>query len=121
MNTTDKEIEKLMHDLMRCSVPEPSPGLGNLIMERILKEAPIAPRPVMKVSLKFGLTMPVILISLIIYMVLFVGILFLLQSYQGGPGVMLSGLKEMLPYLLTVTAIAGSLVFFSTLDKILAW
>lgn len=121
MNTTDKDIEKLTRDLIRCSVPEPSPGLGNLIMERILKEAPIAPRPVMKVSLMFGLTIPVILIFLIIYMLLFMGFLFLLQSYPGGPGVMLSGLKEILPYLLTIMAIAGSLVFFSALDKILSW
>lgn len=119
MNTTDKDIEKLTHELLRCSMPEPSPGLANLIMKRIIKETPVVSKPVMKVSIESDLNLPVIIISVIVYLVLFAGALFLWQSQPERSGNILSGLKEAIPYLLIVVAIGGSLLFFSALDNVL--
>lgn len=121
MNTTDKDIDKLTHDLLRCNMPEPSPGLANLIMKRIMQEAPVTSGRVIKVSIESGLNLPVIFVSVIVYLVLFAGVLLLWQSQSGGSVSLLYGLKEVIPYLLTVAAIGGSFVFFSALDNVLFW
>lgn len=120
MKGNEKDINRLTHDLLKCGTPQPSPGLADLIMECILKEAPLPSHQVVKSSTKPGIHIQTIIIYVVIYMILVSGLLFLMQLSPGGIENTLSGLKEIVPYLLTVGAIGGSLIFFSALDRVLA-
>ena len=42
------------------------------------------------------------------------------QQPAGSVDHMLEGIKDKLPFIMTIAAIAGSLIFYSALDKVLA-
>ena len=111
MNTSDKDINRLTKKILKESMVEPSPELSMKIMDLIMHEEP----------LESGMPPFMIVGIIIVYLVVFAGLLMLIgQLPAGNVSHILSGLKEKLPYILTVAAIAGSLIFYSALDKILA-
>ena len=65
---------------------------------------------------------PFMIVGIIIaYLVVFAGVLMLLgQQPAGSVDHMLEGIKDKLPFIMTIAAIAGSLIFYSALDKVLA-
>lgn len=127
-NISDKELDKLTRSLLEEGLETPSPDLGLRIMDRIMQEAPLAvpetgemQQAVRKVKMKSSLNPFAILGFLILYLVVG-GLLFVLLTRQpGGASHALDGLKDKLPFILTMAAVVGSLVFYSTLDRILLW
>ena len=121
MNTSDKDIKRLTKKILKESMVEPSPELSMKIMDLIMQEEPLKVPEVKKVKLESGMPPFMIVGIIIVYLVVFAGLLMLIgQLPAGNVSHILSGLKEKLPYILTVAAIAGSLIFYSALDKILA-
>lgn len=121
MNTSDKDINRLTKKILKESMVEPSPELSMKIMDLIMQEEPLKVPEVKKVKLESGMPPFMIVGIIIVYLVAFAGLLMLIgQLPAGNVSHILSGLKEKLPYILTVAAIAGSLIFYSALDKILA-
>ena len=121
MNTSDKDINQLTKKILKESMVEPSPELSMKIMDLIMQEEPLKVPEVKKVKLESGMPPFMIVGIIIVYLVVFAGLLMLIgQLPAGNVSHILSGLKEKLPYILTVAAIAGSLIFYSALDKILA-
>ena len=121
MNTSDKDINRLTKKILKESMVEPSPELSMKIMDLIMQEEPLKVPEVKKVKLESGMPPFMIVGIIIVYLVVFAGLLMLIgQLPAGNVSHILSGLKEKLPYILTVAAIAGSLIFYSALDKILA-
>lgn len=121
MNTSDKDINRLTQKILKESMVEPSPELSMKIMDLIMQEEPLKVPEVKKVKLESGMPPFMIVGIIIVYLVAFAGLLMLIgQLSAGNVSHILSGLKEKLPYILTVAAIAGSLIFYSALDKILA-
>ena len=121
MNTSDKDINRLTKKILKESMVEPSPELSMKIMDLIMQEEPLKVPELKKVKLESGMPPFMIVGIIIVYLVAFAGLLMLIgQLPAGNVSHILSGLKEKLPYILTVAAIAGSLIFYSALDKILA-
>lgn len=121
MNTSDKDINRLTKKILKEGMVEPSPELSMRIMDLIMQEEPLKVPEVKKVKLESGMPPFMIVGIIIVYLVAFAGLLMLIgQLPAGNVSHILSGLKEKLPYILTVAAIAGSLIFYSVLDKILA-
>lgn len=121
MNTSDKDINRLTKKILKEGMVEPSPELSMKIMDLIMQEEPLKVPEVKKVKLESGMPPFMIVGIIIVYLVAFAGLLMLIgQLPAGNVSHILSGLKEKLPYILTVAAIAGSLIFYSALDKILA-
>lgn len=121
MNISDKDINRLTKKILKESMVEPSPELSMKIMDLIMQEEPLKVPEVKKVKLESGMPPFMIVGIIIVYLVAFAGLLMLIgQLPAGNVSHILSGLKEKLPYILTVAAIAGSLIFYSALDKILA-
>lgn len=137
MNPKEKEIERLTRDLLADGLPEPSPDLSLRIMDRIMQETPLAVSPqvqevipetspgtaksvVAKAPISSELPSYVVLGIFVVYMLLAVVVFAFVGQRQEVFGDMLSQIKEKLPYIMTVAAIGGSLIFYSTLDKILA-
>lgn len=120
MKTSDKDINRLTHNLLKEGMVEPSSDLSRLIMERIMQESPLEVPEVKKAKIRFDISPYMIFGILIAYLLLFVGIVLFLNQQPGSIENALHGIKEKLPYLLTLAAIAGSLIFYTTLDKILA-
>lgn len=121
MNTSDKDINRLTKKILKESMVEPSPELSMKIMDLIMQEEPLKVPEVKKVKLESGMPPFMIVGIIIVYLVAFAGLLMLIGQFPAGNvSHILSGLKEKLPYILTVAAIAGSLIFYSALDKILA-
>lgn len=121
MNTSDKDINRLTKKILKEGMVEPSPELSMKIMGLIMQEEPLKVPEVKKVQLKSGMPPFMIVGIIIVYLVAFAGLLMLVgQLPAGNVSHILGGLKETLPYILTVAVIAGSLIFYSALDKILA-
>lgn len=118
MNISDKDINRLTKKILKESMVEPSPELSMKIMDLIMQEEPLKVPEVKKVKLESGMPPFMIVGIIIVYLVAFAGLLMLIgQLPAGNVSHILSGLKEKLPYILTVAAIAGSLIFYSALDK----
>lgn len=120
MKTSDKDINRLTRTLLKEGLTEPSPDLSRLIMDRIMQEAPLEVPEVKKVRVRPGMSPFLILGIVIVYLVLAAGFILLMNQHSEDIGNTLNGIKEKLPYILTLAAIGGSLVFYSTLDKVLA-
>lgn len=121
MNTSDKDINRLTKKILKEGMVEPSPELSMKIMDLIMQEEPLKVPEVKKVKLESGMPPFMIVGIIIVYLVAFAGLLMLIgQLPAGNVSHILSDLKEKLPYILTVAAIVGSLIFYSALDKILA-
>ena len=100
---------------------EPSPDLSLKIMDLIMQEEPLKVPEVKKVKWHSGMSPFIIIGIIIVYLVAFAGLLMLVgRQAEGNVNHLLTGLKEKLPFILTVVAIVGSLIFYSTLDKVLA-
>lgn len=120
MNTSDKDINRLTKRLLKEGMVEPSPDLSMRIMDLIMQEEPLKVPEVKKVKYRSGMPPFTIVGIVIVYLVAFAGLLmFLSHQPAGSVNHALNGLKEKLPYILTVASIAGSLIFYSVLDKIL--
>lgn len=121
MKTSDKDINRLTRNLLKEGMTEPSPDLSRLIMNRIMQKAPLEVPEVKKAKMKSG-TPPFMLVGIIIVYLVALGGLLVLFSQQstGNVSHILESIKNKLPFILMVAAIAGSLIFYSTLDKILA-
>ena len=89
--------------------------------EYIMQEEPLKVPEVKKVRMSSGMP-PFMIVGIIIaYLVVFAGVLMLLgQQSAGSVDHMLEGIKDKLPFIMTIAAIAGSLIFYSALDKVLA-
>lgn len=120
MNTSDKDINRLTKRLLKEGMVEPSQDLSMRIMDLIMQEEPLKVPEVKKVKSRSGMPPFTIVCIIIVYLVAFAGLLmFLSHQPAGSVNHALNGLKEKLPYILTVASIAGSLIFYSVLDKIL--
>ena len=121
MSTSDKDINRLTGKLLKEGMVKPSPDLSLRIMELIMQEEPLKVPEVKKVRMSSGMP-PVMIVGIIIaYLVVFAGVLMLLgQQSAGSVDHMLEGIKDKLPFIMTIAAIAGSLIFYSALDKVLA-
>ena len=112
MSTSDKDINRLTGKLLKEGMVKPSPDLSLRIMELIMQEEPLKVPEVKKARI-VGI--------IIAYLVVFAGVLMLLgQQPAGSVDHMLEGIKDKLPFIMTIAAIAGSLIFYSALDKVLA-
>lgn len=120
MKTSDKDINRLTRTLLKEGLTEPSPDLSRLIMDRIMQEAPLEVPEVKKIKVRSDMSPFLILGLVIVYLVLAAGFILLMNQQSEYIGNTLNGIKEKLPYILTLAAIGGSLVFYSTLDKVLA-
>lgn len=120
MNTSDKDINRLTKKLLKEGMVEPSPDLSMRIMDLIMKEEPLKVPEVKRVKYRSGMS-PFLLVGImIVYLVAFAGLLiFFSQQPAGSINHLLDGLKEKLPYILTIASIAGSFIFYSVLDKVL--
>ncbi|WP_337941849.1 hypothetical protein [Parabacteroides sp.] len=120
MNTSDKDINRLTKKILKEGMVEPSPDLSLKIMDLIMQEEPLKVPEVKKVKLHSGMP-PFMIVGIIIaYLMVFAGLLmFVGQLPAGNASHMLGGLKEKLPFILTMAVIAGSLIFYSILDKVL--
>ena len=113
MSTSDKDINRLTGKLLKEGMVKPSPDLSLRIMELIMQEEPLKVPEVKKARMIVGI--------IIAYLVVFAGVLMLLgQQSAGSVDHMLEGIKDKLPFIMTIAAIAGSLIFYSALDKVLA-
>lgn len=121
MSTSDKDINRLTKKLLKEGVVEPSPDLNLRIMDLIMQEEPLKVPEVKKVKARSGMPPFMIVGIIIVYLLAFAGLLmFVGQQPEGSVSHMLNGVKEKLPYILTLAAIAGSLIFYSVLDRVLA-
>lgn len=121
MNKSDKDINRLTRKILKEGMVEPSPDLSLKIMDLIMQEEPLKVPEVKKVKWHSGMSPFMIIGIIIVYLVAFAGLLMLVgQQPEGNVNHLLTGLKEKLPFILTVVAIVGSLIFYSTLDKVLA-
>lgn len=121
MNASDKDINRLTRKILKESMVEPSPDLSMKIMDLIMQQEPLKVPEVKKAKWHSGMSPFMIIGIIIVYLVAFAGLLiFVGLQPEGNINHLLSGLKENLPFILMIGAIAGSLVFYSTLDKVLA-
>ena len=121
MNKSDKDINRLTRKILKEGMVEPSPDLSLKIMDLIMQEEPLKVSEVKKVKWHSGMSPFMIIGIIIVYLVAFAGLLMLVgQQPEGNVNHLLTGLKEKLPFILTMVAIAGSLIFYSALDKVLA-
>ncbi|WP_195373241.1 MULTISPECIES: hypothetical protein [Parabacteroides] len=121
MNKSDKDINRLTRKILKEGMVEPSPDLSLKIMDLIMQEEPLKVPEVKKVKWHSGMSPFMIIGIIIVYLVAFAGLLMLVgRQPEGNVNHLLTGLKEKLPFILTVVAIVGSLIFYSTLDKVLA-
>ncbi|WP_075559081.1 MULTISPECIES: hypothetical protein [Parabacteroides] len=121
MNKSDKDINRLTRKILKEGMVEPSPDLSLKIMDLIMQEEPLKVPEVKKVKWHSGMSPFMIIGIIIVYLVAFAGLLMLVgQQPEGNVNHLLTGLKEKLPFILTMVAIAGSLIFYSALDKVLA-
>ena len=121
MSISDKDINRLTGKLLKEGMVKPSPDLSLRIMDLIMQEEPLKVPEVKKVRMSSGMP-PFMNVGVIIaYLVVFAGVLMLLgQQPAGSVDHMLEGIKDKLPFIMTIAAIAGSLIFYSALDKVLA-
>lgn len=120
MKTSDKDINRLTRKLLKEGMVEPSPDLGNRIMDLITKEAPLKVPEVKTAKIRSGMPPFMIVGIIIIYLLVFAGLLMVFSRQPAGHvSHMLQTLKENLPYALTIAAIAGLLIFYSALDRVL--
>ena len=121
MSTSDKDINRLTGKLLKEGMVKPSPDLSLRIMELIMQEEPLKVPEVKKARMSSGMAHFMIVGIIIAYLVVFAGVLMLLgQQPAGSVDHMLEGIKDKLPFIMTIAAIAGSLIFYSALDKVLA-
>lgn len=121
MSTSDKDINRLTGKLLKEGMVKPSPDLSLRIMELIMQEEPLKVPEVKKARMSSGMPLFMIVGIIIAYLVVFAGVLMLLgQQPAGSVDHMLEGIKDKLPFIMTIAAIAGSLIFYSALDKVLA-
>ena len=121
MNKSDKDINRLTRKILKEGMVEPSPDLSLKIMDLIMQEEPLKVPEVKKVKWHSGMSPFIIIGIIIVYLVAFAGLLMLVgRQPEGNVNHLLTGLKEKLPFILTVVAIVGSLIFYSALDKVLA-
>ena len=121
MNKSDKDINRLTRKILKEGMVEPSPDLSLKIMDLIMQEEPLKVPEVKKVKWHSGMSPFIIIGIIIVYLVAFAGLLMLVgRQPEGNVNHLLTGLKEKLPFILTVVANVGSLIFYSTLDKVLA-
>lgn len=121
MKTSDRDINRLTKNLLKEGMAEPSPDLSRLIMDRIMQEAPLEVPEVKKAKMKSGMPPFMIVGIIVVYLVTFAGLLMLFgQQSTGNVSHILDSIKDKLPFIGMVAAIAGSLIFYSTLDKVLA-
>ncbi|MCD8267144.1 MAG: hypothetical protein LUD46_00825 [Parabacteroides sp.] len=120
MKTVNKNTDKLTKKLLKEGLVEPSPELGMRIMDLIMQEAPLVVPEVKTVKMRSGLSPFVIFGILMAYLLLAVGLLLLIGRQPANMEHVFNGLKDKLPYILTIASIIGSLIFYSTLDKVLA-
>lgn len=120
MKTVNKNTDKLTKKLLKEGLVEPSPELGMRIMDLIMQEAPLEVPEVKKVKMRSGLSPFAIFGILIAYLLLATGLLLLIGRQPANMEHVFNGLKDKLPYILTIASIIGSLIFYSTLDKVLA-
>lgn len=121
MNTSDKDINRLTKKILKESMVEPSPELSMKIMDLIMQEEPLKVPEVKKVKLESGMPPFMIVGIIVVYLIAFAGLLMLFgQQSTGNVSHILDSIKDKLPFIGMVAAIAGSLIFYSTLDKILA-
>lgn len=121
MSTSDKDINRLTGKLLKEGMVKPSPDLSLRIMELIMQEEPLKVPEVKKARMSSGMPSFMIVGIIIAYLVVFAGVLMLLgQQPAGSVDHMLEGIKDKLPFIMTIAAIAGSLIFYSALDKVLA-
>ena len=121
MSTSDKDINRLTGKLLKEGMVKPSPDLSLRIMELIMQEEPLKVPEVKKARMSSGMP-PFMIVGIIIaYLVVFAGVLMLLgQQPAGSVDHMQEGIKDKLTFIMTIAAIAGSLIFYSALDKVLA-
>ena len=121
MSISDKDINRLTGKLLKEGMVKPSPDLSLRIMDLIMQEEPLKVPEVKKVRMSSGMPPFMIVGVIIVYLVVFAGVLMLLgQQPAGSVDHMLEGIKDKLPFIMTIAAIAGSLIFYSALDKVLA-
>ena len=120
MNKSDKDINRLTRKILKEGMVEPSPDLSLKIMDLIMQEEPLKVPEVKKVKWHSGMSPFMIIGIIIVYLVAFAGLLMLVgQQPEGNVNHLLTGLKEKLPFILTMVAIAGSLIFYGVLDFVL--
>lgn len=123
MNMNGNGIDHLTRELLKPTLREPSPGLSSRIMERITQQAFVQKKEPVRVHVKSMKTTPVIIIGVIVYLLVMAFIIYFLQTPPDESGVIniLAGIKEKLPYILTIVVIIGAFPFFSALDKALSF
>lgn len=119
MKKANKNIDRLTKDLLKEGMVEPSPDLSLRIMDLIMQEAPLEVPQVKKAKIHQGLSPFLIFGILIAYLLLAVALFVHFAQQPAALEHTFHNLKDKLPYILTLVAIAGSFIFYSTLDKIL--
>ncbi len=114
-------LDKLTRDLFKSAAQEPSSDLSFRIMEQIAQEAPLKKKPPV-VHMKTWNISPLFIIGIITYLIVLV-CLFMFMNYKPETVSldMLNGIKERLPYILTVLGIIGAIPFFSSIDRALSF
>lgn len=120
MKKANKNIDRLTKNLLKEGMLEPSPDLSRRIMDLIMQEAPLKVPEVKKVKVRPGMPPFLVVGVLIAYLIMATALFVHFAQQPGGIEQTFQNLKDKLPYILTLAAIVGSFIFYSTLDKILA-
>ena len=113
MNTNEKDIDHLTRKLMRGTAEQPSASLNSRIMALIIQEK----KRVYKYYIKKRFT-PVGIFSIFVaYMLVLVGILYLVKLSPGGAETVLGSLRAYFPIVLTIASGISCFFLFTQLDN----
>ena len=113
MNMNEKDIDHLTRKLMRGTAEQPSASLNSRIMALIIQEK----KRVYKYYIKKRFT-PVGIFSIFVaYMLVLVGILYLVKLSPGGAETVLGSLRAYFPIVLTIASGISCFFLFTQLDN----
>ena len=113
MNMNEKDIDHLTRKLMRGTAEQPSASLNSRIMALIIQEK----KRVYKYYIKKRFT-PVGIFSIFVaYMLVLVGILYLVKLSPGGAETVLGSLRAYFPIVLTIASGISCFFLFTQLER----
>lgn len=113
MNMNEKDIDCLTRELMRGTAEQPSASLNSRIMALIMQEK----KRVYKYYIKKRFTPGGIISMFVAYMLVLVGILYLVKLSPGGTEMILGSLRTYFPVVLTIATGISCFFLFTQLDN----
>ncbi|MCC8199644.1 MAG: hypothetical protein LIP06_14050 [Tannerellaceae bacterium] len=121
MNEYDKNIDQLIHDLLKSGMETPSPDLSARIMQRIAQEIPVLKKAYLLRPVSFPNFMHLFRWGVAGYVGIAVFIIFVLLNTSTSETMtyIWDSYKEMIILVLIIVSIISSIFFYSALDRML--